>query len=200
MAKTPGQKRARRNNKWSLKEYKRRLAIANEEGRPIEKVKEPRHAVYPQHIPAGMFAKANMSDGLDVPVPSEKVVPEDVRYASRDGQGAFREALLAAYGQCAVTGCKVRASLEAAHIIPYVNALSNVLKNGLCLRADIHRLYDRNLITIGDDYVLRVVPALTDTAYAELHLKPIIKPSDVGSWPDSKLLSIRHLFIASADV
>lgn len=199
MAKTPGQKRARKSHKWSMREYKRRLAIANEEGRLKAKTPAPKQAVYPQHIPAGMFAKTKLPEGLGVPVPTEKVIPEDVCYASREGQGVFREIILAAYGQCAITGCTVKASLEAAHIIPFVDGRSNVVTNGLCLRADIHRLYDRNLITIGIDFVVRLSSDLRDSHYSELHLTELKKPIDADKWPNPKWLSVRHLFIVSGE-
>ena len=57
--------------------------------------------------------------------------------------------LLAAYGRrCAVTGCAIGELLEAAHILPYEHhgKLSNHVQNGLLLRADIHTLFDRQLI------------------------------------------------------
>lgn len=64
----------------------------------------------------------------------------------REGQPAFRQKLLAAYGRrCAVTGCAIGELLEAAHILPYHGKLSNHVQNGLLLRADIHALFDRQL-------------------------------------------------------
>ncbi|WP_396954399.1 HNH endonuclease [Nocardioides pantholopis] len=51
----------------------------------------------------------------------------------------FRASLLAAYdGQCAVTDTRTEAGLEAAHLRPYRVPASNVVTNGLLLRADIH--------------------------------------------------------------
>jgi putative restriction endonuclease len=67
----------------------------------------------------------------------------------REGQRDFRLALLKAYsGRCAVTGCDAMETLEAAHISPYLGPASNVVQNGLLLRADIHTLFDLDLLTI----------------------------------------------------
>jgi hypothetical protein len=43
-----------------------------------------------------------------------------VAIKTRRGQPAFRQALLTEYkGTCCITGCKIEAVLEAAHIIPH---------------------------------------------------------------------------------
>jgi predicted restriction endonuclease len=41
--------------------------------------------------------------------------------------------------------------LEAAHIIPYCLTQDNRILNGLLLRADIHTLFDFNLVVIDPD-------------------------------------------------
>ena len=59
----------------------------------------------------------------------------------RRGQPEFRRDLIAAYeGRCAVTGCDLVDALEAAHIVPHRGTHTNVVRNGLLLRADIHTL------------------------------------------------------------
>ncbi|MFP3681359.1 HNH endonuclease signature motif containing protein, partial [Pseudomonas sp. SIMBA_041] len=45
--------------------------------------------------------------------------------------------------------CKVIEILEAAHISPYRGVKDNHQSNGLLLRADIHTLFDLNLIAIN---------------------------------------------------
>ena len=47
-----------------------------------------------------------------------------------------------------MTGCTVFAVLEAAHIKPYQGENDNHPQNGLLLRADIHTLFDLNLLGI----------------------------------------------------
>jgi len=88
----------------------------------------------------------------------------------RRGQAAFRSALLHAYdGRCAMTGCDVTDALEAAHIHPYIGQASNVVNNGLLLRADVHTLFDLYLVAINPDSLrIAVAPALRQSTYGEL--------------------------------
>lgn len=84
--------------------------------------------------------------------------------AQRQGQNAFRNRLLEAYGRrCAVTGTTAVSVLEAAHIARYLGPQSNRTSNGLLLRADIHTLFDLHQLTITPDWVVRVDPRLEDT-------------------------------------
>ena len=70
----------------------------------------------------------------------------------RRGQQKFRDTLLKRYkNTCVVTGCKIVDILEAAHIRPYRGKNDNHPSNGLLLRADIHTLFDLNLIAIDPD-------------------------------------------------
>jgi putative restriction endonuclease len=41
--------------------------------------------------------------------------------------------------------------LEAAHIRPYARGGDHDVKNGLTLRTDIHRLFDRGYVTVDED-------------------------------------------------
>jgi putative restriction endonuclease len=69
--------------------------------------------------------------------------------AQRRGQRTFRDSLIAAYGsKCVISGCGVLDVLEAAHIYPYRGPATNKVSNGLLLRADLHTLFDCNLIAV----------------------------------------------------
>ena len=81
--------------------------------------------------------------------------PQMVR--PRLGQATFRYALEQAYGRCAVTGEHSLPALDAAHIVPFgEDAAGHTLENGLLLRADVHRLFDRGYVTVTGDYEFRV--------------------------------------------
>ena len=55
----------------------------------------------------------------------------------RQGQAEFRGRLLINYGgRCVVSGCRVLAVLEAAHVTRYLGPRTNHPSNGLLLRAD----------------------------------------------------------------
>jgi putative restriction endonuclease len=75
----------------------------------------------------------------------------------RLGQGSFRLAVTEAYEKaCAVTREHSLPVLEAAHIKPFSEGGSHEVQNGLALRSDIHRLFDRGYVTVTPDYEFEV--------------------------------------------
>lgn len=108
----------------------------------------------------------------------------------RQGQREFRAALLEAYGgKCAMTGCEVVDVLEAAHIHRYLGKETNVASNGLLLRADVHTLFDLNLISIEPSTMLIcVAPALAGSSYDKLSGTPLASPSASGYVVDKRQL------------
>jgi hypothetical protein len=85
---------------------------------------------------------------------------------TRRGQPAFRKALLDAFhGTCCVTGSKVEALLEAAHIIPHSTETNYSVFNGLLLRTDIHTLFDLGLLCITESGVVKIDSSLKNSEY-----------------------------------
>lgn len=113
--------------------------------------------------------------------------------AVRDGQSGFRSAVLEAYGfRCAVTGFDSPVVLQAAHIAPYMGVLSNDVRNGLCLRSDVHALFDRHMLTIHEvDLRIMLTPPLRVTRYADLDGVEIAVPARRQYRPDTAALR-RH--------
>jgi hypothetical protein len=113
---------------------------------------------------------------------------------TRRGQSAFRQALIDAYdGRCAITGCAVLDVLEAAHITPYLGPQTNHVTNGLLLRADLHTLFDLNLIAINPVYFKLIVdPRLLSSAYLKLQGRKIRLPTGNNDYPSKKALE-QHL-------
>jgi putative restriction endonuclease len=66
------------------------------------------------------------------------------------------------HGACAVTREHSLPALEAAHIQPYVKGGEHRVDNGLLLRSDLQRLYDRGYVTVTPDFVFRVGDSLRD--------------------------------------
>ncbi len=107
----------------------------------------------------------------------------------RQGQLGFRRKLLKAYGgRCAVTGTGVEPIVEAAHIRPYFGAETNVVQNGLLLRADIHTLFDIGLISVGKDHRLLVSTRLQGTEYEALAGKELMLPTSKSDYPSELAL------------
>lgn len=66
-----------------------------------------------------------------------------VSVLARPQQAAFRQEVLVAFkGKCLLTGVALPDVLEAAHLRPVEYDGDDSLNNGLCLRADLHRLFD----------------------------------------------------------
>lgn len=83
--------------------------------------------------------------------------------APRLGQGGFRIAVMDAYDRaCSVTGEHSLPVLDAAHIRPYAEDGQHDVSNGLLLRSDIHRLFDRGYVTVTPDLRFRVSERLRD--------------------------------------
>jgi hypothetical protein len=122
-----------------------------------------------------------LEDMLD---PDHGLDPEDRRLlavAYREGQDHFRIAVLEAYRQggaeaCCVTGHGPVQALEAAHIVPHGAGGVMTVDNGLCLRVDVHRLFDRRLMAVHETSlevlahpVLMVVPEYADVVGKKIH-------------------------------
>lgn len=110
--------------------------------------------------------------------------------AVREGQDRFRLAVLSAYGEvCAITGSDAVTALEAAHITPYRGTATNAVVNGICLRADIHRLWDGGQIAI-DERSHRVVmgPALLSSTYRDLEGQRARLPRTADKRPSARAL------------
>ena len=75
----------------------------------------------------------------------------------RLGQGTFRVAVTDAYGRaCAVTSEHSLPALEAAHLWSYSKGGPHEVRNGLLLRADMHRLFDKGYVTVTPQLRLEV--------------------------------------------
>jgi putative restriction endonuclease len=107
----------------------------------------------------------------------------------RQGAPAFRNKLLGAYRKCAVTGEKTRETLEAAHIVPYAGPSSNHVQNGVLLRADVHTLFDLELIGIRpEDCKIEVKPSLEKTPYFKHNGQKLKLPADPKKHPSPAAL------------
>lgn len=110
--------------------------------------------------------------------------------AVRRGQPAFRRRVLDAYnGECAISGCRTSAVLEAAHIISYRGDYTNHVCNGILLRADLHTLFDLGLLRVRPKtYTVHIAEELVDSEYFELNGRQLLLPKDAHYWPDEGAL------------
>ena len=113
----------------------------------------------------------------------------------RLGQGSFRVAVTESYQRrCAMTGEKTLPVLEAAHIRPYADDGPHSISNGLLLRADLHTLFDRGLITVTPEHHIEVSQQIRATygngrEYYALHGKSLqVIPQARAEQPSSQFL------------
>lgn len=120
----------------------------------------------------------------------------------RLGQGIFRLAVTGAYQQaCAVTGEHSLPALDAAHIRPFGVGGEHDVRNGLLLRSDIHRLFDKGYVGVTPDYRFVVSDRLRDDysnghSYYPHRDREIRRPPAVAEWPDPSHLEwhLKHVF------
>jgi hypothetical protein len=137
-------------------------------------------------------AKGDEGDGevkLSVGIDRRSVVERQIR--ERRGQYKFRNALRKRYGdRCLVTGCKVVDVLEAAHINTSPGEDDNRPENGLLLRADIHTLFDLDLLGIEPQHLRVNVHPDINSEYADLDGKTLL--CDDHCRPSQEALQLRH--------
>jgi HNH endonuclease len=98
--------------------------------------------------------------------PSRKVTFKTVEVEQRQGQPAFRQALMSAYKNgCAVSGCSVRDVLQAAHVVAVKDKGDHGVSNGILLRADLHNLFDRGLMYFDQTGRVRFADVVKDDEY-----------------------------------
>ncbi len=111
----------------------------------------------------------------------------------RLGQQTFRIAVLDAYGRsCAITGEHSLPALEAAHIRPFAENGPHEIRNGLLLRADLHRLLDTGYVTVTPALRLEVGRRLREDyhnghCYYPLH-GSVVRSPDGAEPPDPEFL------------
>lgn len=119
-------------------------------------------------------------------------VPALVR--RRIGQDQFRERLLDRYGTvCAVTGDQPKETLDAAHLAAYAEHPVHEVDGGLLLRADVHRLFDRLLLTFDPrDWRSQVAPQLMER-HEHLHaLDDVVIAVPARLRPSEELVRLHH--------
>lgn len=155
------------------------------------------------------FESASRFEYEYVSLPSVETLQEDTRTQKesrmvvRKGQNRFRKALFEAYGgSCALCGGVARETLQGAHIIEYRGESPNCTQNGLLLRADIHVLFDRLLLSVKpDSHEIVLSESLAHTEYEMLFgngkSRRLRMPKDKRLAPNDDYLDVHHrLFLA----
>ena len=112
--------------------------------------------------------------------------------------GLFKRTIPKIYNySCCISEMKIETSIniqmvDACHIIPFSVSNDDTIPNGLSLSPNLHRAFDRGLITINNDYIVRVSPIIieNDTTYSisQFEGKQIILPENYNWYPSPKSL------------
>ena len=118
-------------------------------------------ALLPKKLEIDINYPKLLIEGLD------KMQGEDVvrKVRVRSNQNVFRKMILKIYNQsCCITGLNIPAVNRASHIIPWAKDVSKRLdpRNGLCLSATYDAAFDRNLISLDDDYRIIISKDIRD--------------------------------------
>jgi putative restriction endonuclease len=113
---------------------------------------------------------------------------------------AFKYVVRAAYdNRCALTGLKLingggRPEVEAAHIKPVADDGPDTVRNGLALSGTVHWMFDRGLISIGDDYKILVSKnRVPDNAIRLLNQNGMVNlPKDETLYPNAHYLKFHR--------
>jgi putative restriction endonuclease len=112
----------------------------------------------------------------------------------RLGQGSFRVNVTDAYKRsCAVTGERALPVLEAAHIKPFFENGPHMVQNGLLLRSDLHRLFDKGYMTLTTKLDVEVSWRIKEEFdngeyYYTLHGKKMSHPAHLYDLPEKKFI------------
>ncbi len=196
-----GKDPAKRDKDFTNRAMMRNIA----DGVPVAVVRQLRSKPKARYLVLGLASVVSWKDGYftlrryrpdAARAPTAEPSPmslEDARrriersIVARQGAGAFRSAAIEAFGgRCAISGYDALEGLEAAHIVPYLGEHTNTLGNSLLLRADLHTLLDRRLITIDPaSLIVHLAPELSETCLAEFDGVPLKLPNSDASWKEA---------------
>jgi len=192
-----------------------KLRAAFQQQAPLIYFEAIRTGIYVAHYPVYVVADDSVARVFTITMDESlrffgdpATLPADQRaYAERTvkarlHQPAFRAKVMHAYARsCAICSLKHVELLDAAHIIPDVerDGFANVT-NGLSLCKIHHAAYDRNLLGITPDYVVRINGALLDEVdgpmlrygLQDMHGRPITLPYRTRDRPAPDALARRY--------
>lgn len=113
--------------------------------------------------------------------------------------GIFKKEIPKIYNyHCAISGMRIESStnaqlVDACHIVPFAISKDDTITNGISLSPNIHRAFDRGLITINSEYIIRVSPAIKENdspfSLKQFEGKQIILPRNIHFYPSVENLN-----------
>lgn len=113
--------------------------------------------------------------------------------------GLFKREIPKIYNNtCAISGLRVDAitnvsMVDACHIVPFSEGYDDTLTNGICLCPNLHRAFDRGLISVSDNYqvILNKDFVENQSTYnlSQFAEKQILLPKRIEFYPSLKNIS-----------
>lgn len=146
----------------------------------------------------GNYLKQLEQEILDSAVNNQANMVEEEEVLYLRGS-AFRKAVPRAYGfSCAISGMRVIAAeismVDACHIIPFSTSHDDTIGNGIALCPNLHRAFDRHLISISDDYRVQLKLDFVEAVESDYSIKKyegrqLLLPADQKHWPSKANLT-----------
>jgi len=112
--------------------------------------------------------------------------------------GLFKKTIPKIYDyKCCISGMKIETTtnaqmVDACHIIPFSHSHDDTIQNGISLSPNLHRAFDRGLLTINKDFLVRISPTVTDNnstySLSQFNGKQIILPKKPKHYPSPESL------------
>jgi putative restriction endonuclease len=121
-----------------------------------------------------------------------QIITEDEQFVRG---GLFKKIVPKMYNNsCCITGMHLESVyghtfIDACHIVPFSLTHNDTINNGIALCPNLHRAFDRGLITIDGDYCVKVSAGIIENAVHPYNLKQfngmaIHLPSDCRYYPN----------------
>ena len=113
--------------------------------------------------------------------------------------GVFKREIPKIYNyQCAISGMRIESTsnaqmVDACHIIPFANSKDDTITNGISLSPNLHRAFDRGLITVSSSYKVQISNTIKelDSPYSlgQFNGKEILLPENTNFHPSQNNFS-----------
>ena len=113
--------------------------------------------------------------------------------------GLFKRTIPKLYNNgCCISGMCIETTkniqmIDACHIVPFSISNDDTIPNGISLSPNLHRAFDRGLITINNEYIVRVSPVVIDNesvySISQFEGTKITLPNEEKWFPSLEYLS-----------
>lgn len=137
------------------------------------------------------FHADNPTKGIKFPCDSSAATRDHKEVKVKVRNAKFRNLIFGSKPKCLVTGENDKDLLEAAHIYEVKNDGTDRWENGIVLRVDLHRLFDKHILTVNAEgkFTMDPIPRSYEHLFSNDKLtwkdEPHINPSDLSRYTEN---------------